>query len=209
MNYRQKHSLSRGFTLLELLIVVAIMSTLLVALYGTLFPVLGSQKKIERELERMSEIKRFFDIFSMEVRSSFFKEGNPATVFLGERLDSGGRPISSITFTTFTYPMIRNGHPTGDLMVVRYFVEDTLEGGLALYKKTWNPYIGEANERFKVEVIEDIEGFEVSYLNGKEWSKAWDSELDKRPPDAVKVVLAFRDMGDVKEFSAISRTLIR
>jgi general secretion pathway protein J len=209
MNSKLRNSLSKGFTLMELLIVVAIMSSILVALYGTLFPVLGGQKRIERELEKMSELKRFFDIFSMEVQSSFFKKGNPVTVFLGERLDSRGRPISRITFTTFTYPLTRHGHPTGDLMAMRYSVEDAQDGGMALYKKAWNPYIGDEDGGFKAEIIEEIEGFEVSYYNGKEWSKAWDSELEKRPPDAVKVVLAFRDMGVVRELSTIARTIIR
>jgi general secretion pathway protein J len=199
----------KGFSLLELLIAVAIMSIVMLALYGTFFSVLNSQSRIEKELEWVRELRRFLDVFSSEIQSSFYKDGNSRTIFIGEKKGSHRRPVSSIGFTNFTHAAVKDGRPVSDMMAVEYFVEENPEGMLTLYKKIWNPYDGDKKHGFKVEILGDIEGFEVSYLNGKDWAKAWDSSLEKKLPDAVKVAIAVKDRGEVREFSTIARTRIR
>ena len=199
----------RGFTLLEILVAVAIMSVVLIALYGSFFSVMNSQVKIENELEQTREIRRFLDIFSLEIQSSFLKADNPKTLFIGEKKSNRNKPFSETLFTTFTYPVMRDGYPVSDLLAVWYFVEENAEGMLTLYKKAWNPYAGDKKDEFKAGVFEDMEGFEVSYFNGKDWVKAWDSSLEKRLPEAVKVVLDIKDRGEVREFSTIARTRIK
>lgn len=198
-----------GVTLLEILIAVAIMSVLFLALYETFFSVLNGQARIETELEQTRQIRRFLDIISLEIQSSFFKDNNPKTIFVGERKHNYGRSLSQITLTTFTYPVMKEGYPASDLTSVQYFAEETEKGRLTLYKKMWNPYTGNEMNGFKADVIDDIEGFEVSYFSGSDWAKAWDSSLEKRLPGAVKISLAVKDMGAVKEFTAIARTRIR
>lgn len=196
-----------GFTLLELLIAVAIMSILLAAVYGSFFSVLISQSRIEDELERTKEIRRFLDIFSLEVQSSFFKEGSASTRFTGEKKTTRGKPSSDVAFTAFTYPIMMNDYPVSDLMAVHYFTEETKDMKTTLYKEVWNPYTGKGG--FKTEVIEDVEGFEVSYFNGKQWASAWDSSMENKIPDAVKVNLFIIDRGEIKEYSASARTRIK
>ena len=200
---------NKGFTRIELLIAVAIMSIVMLALYGTFFSILNSQSRIEKELEWVRELRRFLDVFSSEIQSSFYKDGNRRTIFIGEKKDSHGRPVSSIDFTAFTYTAVIDGRPVSDIMAVEYSVEENPEGMLTLYKKAWNPYAGDKKDGFKVEILGDVEGFEISYLNGKDWAKAWDSSLEKKLPDAVKAVVAIKDRGEVREFSTIARTRIR
>ncbi len=197
-----------GFTLLEVLVAIALASIVLIALYSSFFSVLRGQSDIDRTLERTREVSRFLEIFSKEVQSSFFKDGNPRTGFVGEEEDKFGRSVSRITTTTFTYPAFKTGRPAGDLLAVRYYVDDK-DGKFVLYKDTWNPYADEKTGVFKAEVIEDIEGFEILYYNGKDWAKAWDATLDKALPEAVKATLSVKDKGEVKEFSTVARTMIR
>ena len=92
--------------------------------------------------------------------------------------------------------------PTSDLSAVRYFVDEEKEGD-TIYKEIWNPYIG---KRFKIEVMRGIKGFDVSFFNGKDWALAWDSSLEKRLPDAVKVSIAIEEG---KELSALAMPKIR
>lgn len=209
MNFKSKIHLNGGFTLLELLIAIALMSAIVTALYGTFIPVLNSQQRVEAELERTRALRRFMDIFTIEVHSSFFKISNPRTAFAGNIRDSFGRPMSQVTFTTMTFPAMRQGTPTGDLMVVRYSAEESPTGELNVYKSRWNPYKENEDEAFKAVVMEDVGGFEVSYFNGEDWTKAWDSRLEKRPPLAVKVKLTLKDGATEEEFSAIAATSIR
>jgi hypothetical protein len=100
--------------------------------------------------------------------------------------------------------MLREDAPASDLMGVSYFVEEGPgKEGLTIFREVWNPYI---NDRFKVDLIDGVEGFEISYFNGSVWSKAWDSTLEGVLPKAVK--MAFR-LKDGSMLSATSRTMIR
>ncbi|HLC18214.1 MAG TPA: type II secretion system protein GspJ [Thermodesulfobacteriota bacterium] len=204
----------RGFTLLEVLIAVGLMSVIIMALYGTLFPVLASQKRLDAEIERITEVSRFMDIFSSEVRSSFFKTKNPYSLWTGELIETGSSATTRLTFTTLTHSAVggvgggRAGRD-GDLVTIRYSAEESSEGGITLYKEVWNPYTGGGDGGFKIGIIEDIEGFEVTYYDGAQWAGAWDAALEARAPEAVKVVLSVRDAGEVREFSTVARARIR
>lgn len=168
-----------GFTLIELLIAVTLSAILLTALYGTFFSILRAREAVEDKLEEHIEAGRFLGRFCQEISASYFKATNPKTFFSGEKRGTA----SAVSFTTFSYPIIKEDFPASDLMAVNYFTEES-DNGDNLYKEVWNPY---AVEKSKVEVLEGINGFEVSFLNGKEWAKAWDSSLEKRLPDAVRV----------------------
>ncbi len=201
---------SKGFTLIEILVAVALTSIILAALYSTFFSVLRAQSAIDKGLERTRGVSRFLETFSKEIKSSFYKENNPITNFTGEKNDRNGKTLSRVTLTTFTYPLLKEGRPTGDLIAVRYSVEEDRDKKMTLYKETWNPYAKDDRKNvFKAEVLEDIDGFEISYFNGKDWAKAWDARLDKKLPDAVKASISVRDKGDVKEFTTIAQTMIR
>ena len=209
-NHKVKSDIPTGFTLIELLIAITLISALLVALYGTFFSVIGSQSRIDSELERSREISRFMDNFSREIQSAFYKEKNSKTSFVGNTSNRGGRVASDLTFTAFTYPILREENPHGDLIGVRYFAEETQPGKITLYKETWDPYTDKGEKgSFKVEIIDDIEGFEVGYFNGKDWVKAWDSKIDKGIPAAVKAVIAIKEKGNISVFPMIARTMIR
>jgi len=208
----------RGFTLLEVLVAVALASIVIIAIYSSFFSVLRGQSDIDRSLERTREVSRFLETFSREVQSSFFNADSAWTGFAGDEEDKNGKPVSRIAMTAFTYPAFNPDRPAGDLIAIRYYVE-AKEGKLVLYKETWNPYAYAKTDilntedaktgALKAEVIEDIDGFEILYYNGSDWAKAWDAKLDKAIPGAVKVSLSVNDRGEVKEFSALARTMIR
>src|SRR3972149_2254536 len=188
----------RGFTLIELLIAVSITAILMTALYKTFFSVLKAGDAVEENLDKYLEGGRFLDRFEKEVNAAYYKTTNPKTIFAGEKRGM----TSEVSFTTFTHSILKEGMPTSDLSAVRYFINEEKEGDV-IYKEIWNPYIG---KRFKFEVMKGVKGFEVSFLNGKDWALAWDSSLEKRLPDAVKVSI---DIEEGKELSAIAVPKIR
>ncbi len=197
-----------GFTLLEVLVAVFLASIVIIALYTVFFSVLRGRSDIDRTLERTREVSRFLDIFSREIQSSFFKSSNPKTFFVGDEDDKSGKSVSKLYLTAFTYPKTNTDTNTGDLLSIRYYAEEN-DGKLTLYKETWNSYGDETDGGFKAEVVEDIEGFEILYYNGKDWAKAWDARLDNTLPEAVKATLSVMDKGEVKEFSVMAQPMIR
>lgn len=198
----------RGFTLIEVMVAVALLSAVLVALYSSFFTTLDARSRIEGELERTAEAARFLEIFSREVKSAYYSDSNPKTAFRGTSGHSDGRPVSSLAMTSFTYPAFAGGRSSGDLAAVRYTVSGEA-GRLTLYKETWNPYAPDNASPLKAEVMEDIEGFEIGYYNGKDWAKAWDAKAERRAPEAVRATLSVKDRGAVRGFSTLAKVMVR
>ncbi len=195
----------RGFTLLEVLVAVAITASVAAALYGVFVPMLNTQQRVDQEVEKLRELRRFFDIFSMEIRSAYTSATNPITIFIGEKSIVGGEAASSIIeLTTFTYPLLGTGRPGSDLKRVRYRLTQDEPGRKVFYKEQWNPYTSRVAEATKAEVVEGVESFTLEYHNGLEWAGAWDSSMENRLPAAVRVVLILEDDPGI-EYSMIAR----
>ncbi len=188
----------RGFTLIELLVSVAVGAMLITALYATFFSVFTAGDIAKGGLGHNIEAGRVLDRFSREISSAYFDPALPASRFLGEIMGSGG----VLTLTTFTHPPETSATPTSDLMGVHYFAEEGPDG-LTIFKEVFNPYLP---KRFKVNLIDGVESFEISYFDGKGWSKAWDSTLEGALPKAVKLSLTLKN-GIL--LSAMPRTMIR
>lgn len=199
-----------GFTLLEVLVAVGLAAAVLAALYATFFSVLRSRDAADRALERSAEIRHFLDRFSAEAHSAFFSANNPLTSFAGEENYKLGAPSSELSFTSFNYPALQDALPASGLVYIRYFVEKSDSGGYTLFREAANPFAArKGGAAFKVEAVEDIDGFEASFYNGRDWVKAWDSALEGAPPEAVRAVVRIREGQDVSEFSAIARVKVR
>jgi type II secretion system protein J len=194
----------RGFTLLELLVALSIGSVVLFALYLSFSSVLAGRSSIDERAERTREVERFVDSFSREIQSVYLSGNNRATFFKGS-LGNNALPSGTVEFTTINYPA---SQISGDLVAVRYSVGDGEGGRPALFKEVWNPY-GTGNEHVKVEVIEDIRGFDLSFYNGASWAAAWDGALEKGTPVAVSAALKIMDRGAEKEVRTLARTMVR
>lgn len=195
----------RGFTLLELLVASAIGAVVIFALYLSFSSVLGGRSSIEKEAERSREASRFVEAFTNEVQSAYLSTGNKATFFSGE-LDHGDLPSGRLQFTTIVYQ--GPGMAAGDICAIRYFAAKDATGRFSVYKEIWNPY-GSGKEPQKVEVIEDVKGFDLGFYNGQSWSAAWDGKLENRPPEAVRATVKMIDKGSEKEVRAFARTFVR
>lgn len=194
----------KGFTLLELLVAMAIGSVILFALYLSFSSVLSGRSSIDERAERTREVERFVDSFSREIQSVYLSGNNRATFFKGS-LGNGALPSGEVEFTTINYPA---SGISGDLVAIRYSVGDSEGGRPALFKEVWNPY-GIGNERVRVEVVDDIRGFDLSFYNGASWAAAWDGALEKGAPSAVSATLKIMDRGAEKEVRTLARTMIK
>ncbi len=187
---------NRGFTLIELLIAVAIGSVLLTVLYATFFSVFRAGDSAGGLLEERLRAGRFVDRFSRDIHGAYFRPKSGLNPFIGEPRGMG----SSVSFTSFTYPVLKKGSAASGLAAVSYSTEDTGEG-LRVLRETWNPYIG---EKASVEVLARVKSFEISYYDGASWVKAWDSRREDALPVAVRATVIF---AGGEEFNALARTM--
>lgn len=194
----------RGFTLLEVLIASAIGSVVIFALYMSFSSVLAGRSSLDEQAERSREVARFVYAFTNEVQSAYLSSGNKATIFKGE-LTNGALPSGQIEFTAIVYPAAGAG---GDLAAIRYSIDKSEAGLSSLYKEVWNPY-ETGREHVKIEVIEDVKGFDLSFYSKGSWSAAWDGRLENRTPEAVRAVVRIMDKGAEREVKALARAMIR
>lgn len=198
-----------GFTLIEILIASALALALLGALYTSFFTVLKGQSAIEAELERTSEFTRFMDTLTREVRGALYSGTDNRTFLRGTLGDIAGASASELLFTTVTYPVVRTSSAASDVLAVRYSLEKDASNTLGLYKRAWSPYREDEDKAYKAEVMGNVTGFEVSFYNGKDWAKAWDTSTDKSLPKAIRIKLSYTDRGEEREFTKTARTFIR
>jgi general secretion pathway protein J len=198
------YSCQRGFTLMELLIAVAILAVIVTAIYATLFNVISTREDVQAKMDSMREFRRFSAIFSKETRASFFSESNNATLWRGSGGASSSESTAAISMTFFTYPSGKAA--SGDLMAVNYSAEET-EDGTTLYREAWNPYTGEKG--IKAEVMENILGFTAEFYDGSKWLDEWDGLSRKSVPEAVRVFIKIKAIEGVNTLTATVVTMVR
>lgn len=192
---------NEGFTLIELLIAVAVSAIILTALYATFFSVLRAGEGAGASLDEHIRAGRFTDLFSRDIHGAYLDPDPKASSgFRGTPLGMG----STVSFSSFTYPVLKKGFPSSDMAGVSYFSEENGEGSLRVYREVWNPYIG---GRVRVEVLDGAKSFEIEYYNGSVWVRAWDSVLENNAlPAAVRATVR---LSGGEEFKALARTMVR
>jgi len=198
------YSRQRGFTLMELLISVAILAVIVTAIYATLFNVISTRENVQAKMDSLREFRRFSAIFSKEARASFFSESNNATLWRGSGGASSSESTAGISMTFFTYPSGKAA--SGDLMAVSYSAEET-EEGITLFREAWNPYTGEKG--IKAAVMEDIVGFTAEFYDGSKWLGEWDSLDSKSIPEAVRVFIRIKAIEGVNTLTTTIVTMVR
>lgn len=173
-----------GFTLLEVLIAVAIFSVVIAALYSTFFLSHKAVEAVDDSLQRLQESRAVLDVIKRELESVFYSSGKKYTVFKLDDRDFYGKQASGIAFTCFS-PLV-NG-----LAGVSYEVGES-DGRLSLKKKIASAF-SKSTEAEAVELIEDVESFTIEVKFNDKWVKTWDSSLANSPiPEEIRISLTIR-----------------
>lgn len=175
-----------GFTLLEVLIGLAVLSVILAALYSSFFISQRAVDAVDTTLLRQQESRAAVDTIRREIESAVYDNEKTYTVFRIEDRDLRGNRASRLTFTAFPRSFSGPG-------LITYIVEE--DGNRLVLLKgivpAWSRHEGE-----RLELVEGIESFEIEARYKDEWVKAWDSGLAKALPDEVRVSLTVRTGGE-------------
>ena len=183
----------RGFTLIELVIAIAIMSMVLAALYSSFLLAERAVVQVGGSSLKLQESRAFIDTLKRELESLRYSRDNAYCVFKINDRDFHGRQASSLTMTTTT-PLIKG------LAKINYAIEER-DGLLVITKSMASAFSREAEEN-RMELLEDIESFTLQAKYQDIWVKTWDSSLSKDAPGEVKITLTLRMKGNREEASS-------
>jgi general secretion pathway protein J len=172
-----------GFTLIEVLLAVAITAIIITALYSTFFLSRRAVDTVDDSLVKLQETRAVLDVMKREIESAVYAREKPYTLFKLDDRDFYGKQASRMVVSTFT-PLLPG------ISKITYTVEEN-DGKLMLMKKIDAAY-GRPFDTRGVPLMEDIEGFTVEAGYNDKWVKTWDSAVSNGVPDQIRISVKIR-----------------
>ncbi len=195
----------RGFTLLELLIGVAIASLIMTSVYTVFFTFKRTQANASSQMEKQRMLRSSLDLIRREFSSIRFKKDDKQLRFLVEDRDFYGKPASSFSFSTIAPPQAGS---VSDQLLVWYSVTEDGKGVLLLNRKARDLF-NVSDSSVEYPLIEQHEGVLVECFDGKDWRKSWDTAITPSLPLIIRVTISIRDSGRLVSHSISIRPRIQ
>ncbi len=195
-------SAQRGFTLVEILIAVAITATIAVSAFAILNQALTTQQNAENNDERLSKFQRAMNRLSMDIQQLALRRvrnayGDPVPVLIGDK-------NAEESFLSFTRQGKRNpaNLPRTEMERVTYKLNDG-----KLIREQWVVLdLALEDQIIARELIDQVKRFEVEFYFDEDWLDSWPSSdvagttdvtVYYEVPTAVKVTIEFEDLGEI------------
>lgn len=183
--------MKKGFTLIEILLALAITATIISFIYSSFFVTFKTYNALEYREKSFQNARAIFERLTNQFQSSYFdyipkldlNKRNRVTYFIGIDNFEGSMPADRVIFSTLAggYQIIEGSGilPWGDSMDVDYFTElDSETGLLNLYARQDvtiddDPMTG----GISYPLVFGIKGINFRYYDGytKEWKDTWDT----------------------------------
>jgi general secretion pathway protein J len=183
-----------GFTLIEILIAVALLSIVLAAIYSTFFLAHKAIDGMDESMVKLQESRRALDILKCELDSSYVNTDKHTFFRMSDR-DIFGKGASQLEFTTFS--TLRPG-----LSRISYYFEEK-DGKMNLLKKIESPYTPDGETK-GFAIIEDLSGFTVEAKYDDTWVRTWDTEINRSKPEQIRISISVAIKGKKVTLSDIS-----
>ncbi|TAK01387.1 MAG: prepilin-type N-terminal cleavage/methylation domain-containing protein [Candidatus Manganitrophaceae bacterium] len=195
---------SGGFTLLEVLLSLAILAVLFTLVYGSFNSTYRASEQLEKEADSYRLARLGFYHLAKDL--SMIYQTKPAAgpsppvgtaaknafLFQGEdrsrTIEGTEYPDDSIRFTAVSHGRTLRDAPESDWAMIFYHLEE----GLLIHEEAL------LNERvIRNEIGEDLLGINFRYLDkaDRSWVNQWDSEVRKELPLAVEIELILKGRG--------------
>jgi general secretion pathway protein J len=211
---------ARGFTLLEVLISIAILAAITSLLFGAFSALKRSKDGLTRMQDRQREARLAMARMTRELQSAYLSAHLPInqalmiqkTIFRGET----GTPADRVDFTAFANMRLEKDSHVSDQCEISYYASPNPDGSgtTDLVRRVDSSIDLEPTKGGKVEVLAtDIDLFDLQYLDSQtaQWQERWDTtqatgQIDRLPLQ-VRITLVLN--GGARSGAARSRSTIR
>lgn len=178
------NNMKNGFTLIEILVALSILSIVLLSVYGTFFSINRGIYSIENNMAVYREARIFFDLIRREVEGCYINKKDKNTFLKIKDRDIYGVSASEFLFTGFT--------PYGPgVYSIAYTLDHEKKALLKSVAGLWDK--GDAE---KINILDNVTMFKVeAFINGK-WTGTFDSFVTNNMPGILKITLEFTFLND-------------
>ncbi len=185
-----------GFTLIEVMIAIALSALLLVTVYSTYFSLARTIDSTTQSQELLENGRVLLEMLKRDLRG--VTGGQFALIGTSQQID--GKPVTDIEFVT------SSRSSTNPLMwskVAYSLIQDDQGQKILIRKEAKNPnddvnLLGKA-----FEVSRMVSAFQLTFFDGTEWQEKWDSRATGKLPKQVRIVVEISDANkNSKTFTA-------
>ncbi|HDZ22035.1 hypothetical protein LCGC14_0467590 [marine sediment metagenome] len=183
---------ARGFSLLELLVALAMMAVLAGSLYATLQIAFRARRSSQASIEPVRRAEIVLSLLRADFQSAMVPRGVLAGVFLGEdEADVSGGIGDSVSM----YCAASGGESdeqVGDVRLIEFYCEPSADGSaMTLLRRVVVNPLASATDDAPIETLcRNLAGFDLRYFDGWDWQDQWDSVVQNDSlPVAVEVTL--------------------
>lgn len=212
---------ANGFTLMEVMIAVAITSLMGVMVAAAFTSAFNAREVVTEEAERYRMIRTAFSRMSREIGAAFVSDRYDAERYR----DQNDRPTNfigeedSLLFTSFAHQRLYADAKESDQMIVEYRVDTSpdpkAKGRDDLIRRV-NPIVQERMDRGGTEdvLLEGVKKIEFAYWDSdkKEWDDEWDTRRVERKailPSRVRLtVYALDEDGKEVQYTTQVRVML-
>lgn len=192
--------LPAGFTLLEVLIALALLGMLAGGLYGTYFSLLKGRESAVEGMEARRELRTTLDLLRREINSALYSRNNKKLHFAVEDKDIFGRPASVLAFTAIAPPQ-PGGQAVSDQIDLKY---EILERDKKMILSRQIKDINHSLDPGRYPQMESIEGFLVECQSGDKWVKSWDTAINFGLPKLVRITVTVKNGEKTADYSVLA-----
>lgn len=205
---KDRASIQAGFTLLELIISIAILSAVLVTIYATLSMGSRTWDKGERDIEKVQRMRVVMDLLSREIKAAYPYKVTPSELDTHKEFYLFDGQKDSLSFVSCA--PLRGG--AGKLSWLTFWVEedvglvvveqDALRSDIFKERETLDKdemvVLDENATAIRFDYYRSQEGDTEEATDGEDtaWEEKWDAEEEESLPQAVSVAVTFREDAD-------------
>ena len=184
---------SSGFTLIEVLLAIAIFAMISLASFSIFDGVIKSESVSKEKMQRLNDVQSAW----LVIERDFLQIAQRSIRIEGEAPLSGFIHTSSHTFSSNNQAIafVRHGWinpglliPRSDVQSVAYRIEDN-----NLERLHYNFVDAVAGEEPKVrKLLSQIDAFDIEYFYNRQWQKEL---IKEQMPQAINIILTTKDIG--------------
>lgn len=186
----------RGFTLLEMVVAIVIFTIVVSAAYALFESGRSVSLRGERRARLFQTARAVLAMIEADLRGAVLPGEDILTEFTGTDNADGDLPVDEIETLAINLDGLVTEEPQSDRSIVRYWI-DSERGLLRERDGVLSPPVvdieREEEEEDYEEVSADVIGLNLRYFDEGTWHDVWESEQERKLPQAVEVTIHVSD----------------